>query len=509
MRFHLLFASPISACFELDNESIFYSETPYDVSLDGKLVLKTQKKNVFSLYGLANDHDYCVSVGPDSVSFHTPKTSMVLHYKDFKSLNGDDTLSLQSAIEMLPPDGTLVIEAGEYHVTSIFLKSDMTLYIEKGAIIYGDIEIEHYPLCPGEYLDSDEKKVQFLSWEGAPFEGKPSLINGYYLHNVNIVGEGLIDSQAQISHFWDDVKNLKWGRPRMVFFNRCENINMQGLTIQNSPCWTIHPYFSNHLGFYDLKINNPKDAPNTDGLNPECCDGVSVIGVDFSVGDDCIALKSGKIYIGKTYKTPTQNVVIRNCHMAIGHGAIVLGSEAGAGLKNITVERCFFDHTDRGMRIKSRRGRGEDSVIDGILFKDILMENVLTPLVINMFYFCDPDGKADWVQDKNPAKLDKTTPYLGSFTFSHMNCVDCEWAFGYFYGLPEQPIGSVRIVDSSFKMKDNATKGLPAMMCGIEPTSKAGFVFHNVKNVSLENVEANGFVGEEATLDNVGSFNKI
>ena len=59
--------------------------------------------------------------------------------------------------------------------------------------------------------------------------------------------------------------------------------------------------------------------------------------------------------------------------MNFGHGAIVLGSEMSGGIKNITVSNCLFNQTDRGLRIKTRRGRGKDAIIDGITFENIKM----------------------------------------------------------------------------------------------------------------------------------------
>ena len=88
------------------------------------------------------------------------------------------------------------------------------------------------------------------------------------------------------------------------------------------------------------------------------------------------------------------------------------------GVKDLTVSQCVFSHTDRGLRIKTRRGRGKDAVIDGVTFENIKMDNVITPLVINMYYFCDPDGKTEYVWSRDPkTPVDDGTPYLGKFLF--------------------------------------------------------------------------------------------
>jgi polygalacturonase len=510
MEFKTLCVGPFFATFELVDKTVYFSNEPYDVILDGKVVLRGVKTNVFSLYELNPDKEYEVSVGEDSQKFKTSKPSLILHVKDLinPSKEKDDTLLFQTAISLLPKNGVLYVDKGEYEVTSLFLKSDMTLYLEKGAVIKGNRNPEDYPLVPGElkYFDENQKEMQAMAWEGNPFIGKPSLINAYWAENVVIAGEGTFDGRADESTFWNDVKNLKWGRPRMFFFNNSKNIIVQGVSVKNSPCWTIHPYFCSHLGFYDLKISNPKDAPNTDGMDPECCSDVKVIGVYFSVGDDCIALKSGKMYIGSKYQVPTEHVEIRNCYMHEGHGAIVLGSEVSAGVKDIKVERCYFEHTDRGFRIKTRRGRGKTSVIDKVLFKDIVMEHVLTPLVINMFYFCDPDGKSEYVWSKEKLPIDDRTPYLGSFTFENIQARDAEYALGWFYGLPEMPIKSVTIKNSSFTVKKDADKGMPAMMSNIQECSKKGFCFFNVQQVVLENVKAEGYEGKEVETSAVSSL---
>jgi polygalacturonase len=509
MKFHVLSVTSKTACFELENESVYYAEKAYDVVLNGKTVLEGVKENVFTLYELEPDTEYAVKVGEDSVSFRTEKASMVLHLKDFVNPGEkDDTLMIQSAIAVLPKGGVLYVDPGEYRITSLFLKSDMTLYVAKGAVIYGNPVIGDYPLIPGEekFLDPKKAPLQLGAWEGNPFPAKPSFISAYSAENVVIEGEGVLDGQADKSDFWKNVKTMTYGRPRMLCFNSCKHVRVIGVTVENSPAWTIHPYFSEDVSFYAIRVKNPKDAPNTDGLDPECCSKVNIVGVYFSVGDDCIALKSGKIYIGKTYKKACEQVVIRNCYMHEGHGAVVLGSEVGAGVKDVTIERCYFEHTDRGLRIKTRRGRGKDSIIDNIAFRHIVMDNVLTPLVVNMFYFCDPDGHSEYVYSKEKLPVDDRTPYIGSFVFDDIRASDAEWALGYFAGLPERPIGSIEIRNSTFTVKKDASKGRPAMMDGIGEMSRVGFVFDNVEKVVFDNVKAEGYDGEKLVLKNVGSL---
>jgi polygalacturonase len=176
------------------------------------------------------------------------------------------------------------------------------------------------------------------------------------------------------------------------------------------------------------------------------------------------------------------------------------------GIKNINVTRCLFNQTDRGLRIKTRRGRGKDAVIDGILFENIKMTDVLTPLVVNMFYYCDPDGHTEYVYSKEKLPVDDRTPYLGSFTFKNIECQNVNVAAGTFYGLPEQPIKSIELENVSFGYAEDKVSGIPAMMEFLEPMSGRGLIFSNVETVSINNVNFSGLTNEQFECDNVGEF---
>lgn len=507
MKFHNLYVSSVSACFELDNASAYYSPDAFDVLLNGAPALTGVRTNVFSLFYLQPETDYTVTVGDTSVNIHTAAESGCISIRDFGAVGDgvtDDTAAVQNAIYACPKGGRVLVPTGTYFLQPIVLKSNMTLDLQEGATILADPCEEHYAILPGEIQDNvTGEEHQISSWEGTPTPCRQSFLSAHHAENITILGQGTIDGNAVNSTWWVDVKNRKIGRPKLVFFNHCENVVFHGIVGKNSACWNFHPFFCKKVSFYQIAVEAPKDSPNTDGTDPESCDDVRYIGVRFSVGDDAIAIKSGKMYMGMKYKTPATNHLIRNCLMEYAHGAVVLGSEMSGGIKDLTVSQCMFSHTDRGMRIKTRRGRGKYCVVDGVEFSNIRMDNVMTPLVINMYYFCDPDGKTEYVWSKEKLPVDDRTPYLGSFTFRDMECTDCEWAAGYFYGLTEQHIESVTIENVNFTFKEDASSGHPAMMSYIDEECKRGLYFNCVKEVHLKNVTMSGQVGDMVTAINV------
>lgn len=514
MIFNVIFKSARSLTIELQNNDIVVTN-PYSVYIDNELYANNVTTNVFSLYNLEPSTKYSIKVlgeGEYTTEVETDFEFVTLNVKKFGA-KGDgttiDTNAIQGCIMACPDNGRVYFPEGDYYTGPLFLRSNITIELAKGARLVGDIDRNHYPILPGVIYTTDEKDEYNLgSWEGNPLDCFASIITGINIENVKIIGEGIIDGNAQNSDWWVDVRTrrLAW-RPRGLFLNNCKNVSIQGITFTNTPSWNLHPYFSENLKFIDMKLINPKNSPNTDGCDPESCKNVDIIGVYFSVGDDCIAIKSGKIYMGRKHKKPSENFNIRNCSMNFGHGAIVLGSEMSGGIKNITVSQCLFNATDRGLRIKTRRGRGKDAIIDGITFENIKMTNVLTPLVVNMFYFCDPDGHTEYVYSKEKLPIDERTPYLGVFKFKDIECKDVNVAAGTFYGLPEQPIKSIDIENVSFEYSKNPKSGVPAMMDGLDPMCGKGLIFSYVDTVNIKNVTFTGLNDEKYELVKVNSFN--
>ena len=510
--FKPLYIGSTSVCFELNNDLIYYNDLSYQIIVDGVKQSKEFNANVFSLFDLLPNTSYIIGTTLNDFCFEliTAQESCCINVMDFGAIGDghtDDTLAVQNAINACSENGRVLFPQGIYYTRPITLKSNITIELKKGAKMLASEDEKDYPIIPGEIeCEITKEKIQYSSWEGHPMPCYQSYISAHFAKNIKIIGEGLIDGNGHSGIWYPDFKKHKYGRPRLLFLNKCEDIVIHGITGQNSASWNFHPYFCNNISFFDIKVFADKDSPNTDGCNPESCNNVKIIGSLFSVGDDCVALKSGKIYMGKTYKTPCQNVIIRNCIMQYGHGAIVLGSELAGGIKNLSISRCYFNQTDRGLRIKTRRGRGVDAIVDNIIFENIKMDNVLSPIVVNMFYFCDPDGKTEYVWSKEKLPVDECTPYIGRCHFKDMVCNDCEQTAGFFYGLPEQPIKEIIIENVKFSFKQDSKPGLPAMMTNAMECCKHGLYFNNVENVKLKNVSFNDVKGDTVIKCNVNNI---
>jgi len=359
--------------------------------------------------------------------------------------------------------GTVHIPAGRYVTGAIFLQSNVTLYVDAGATILGSEDISDYPVIDGR-------------WEGIEQRHYASLVNGDGLENIAITGRGTLDARGRI--WWETRGKLEHARGRLIGLYRCTNVLIEGVTLRNSPAWTVNPVYCENVTIHDLTIINPENSPNTDGINPDSCRNVRISNCHIDVGDDCIAIKCGKDEDGRRVNKPCENITITNCTMLSGHGGVVIGSEMSGGVKNVVISNCVFDGTDRGIRLKTQRGRG--GVVQDVRISNIVMRNVGCALTLNMFY-----GKVP------PEPVSERTPAFCDISISNITVRGGREA-GYFAGLPERPLARIRISDAVLYTKK-----------GLQCTDARDIAFHNVRIETergpalicknIENLEVSGF----------------
>lgn len=381
--------------------------------------------------------------------------------------------------------GTVYVPAGDYLTGAIIFKSNINLYLDAGAKILFTNEINDYPVVNSR-------------WEGVERKVYASCIYGENLENVSVTGHGTLDGQGQ---FWWKIfreKKNEYPRPKLVSFHGCKKVLLDGVTMINSPSWTVNPICCENLTVNNITIINPSDSPNTDGIDPESCKNVHISNCHIDVGDDCITIKSGTEETEE--RIPCENLTITNCTMVHGHGGVVIGSEMSGSVRNVVISNCVFEGTDRGIRIKTRRGRG--GVVEDIRVNNIIMKDVLCPLVMNLYYFCGPGGKEKYVWDKNPYPITKDTPAFRRIHFSNITAREIRAAAGFLYGLSELPIEDITFDNISIAMAENAQPGVPAMMDGVEPMKQKGFFACNVKDVYFNNVSVSGHEGSAFMVEN-------
>ncbi|KAF5179571.1 Polygalacturonase [Thalictrum thalictroides] len=235
-----------------------------------------------------------------------------------------------------------------------------------------------------------------------------SLIHGQHLKDVEITGHnGTIDGQGQTWWIKHRQKLLNYTRGPLLQIMWSSDIRISNITLRNSPFWNIHPYDCKNITISKVTILAPlREAPNTDGIDPDSCENMVIEDCYISVGDDGIAIKSGWDQYGIAYSQPSTNILIRNLVVqSMVSAGISIGSEMSGGVSNVRVENVLVWNSRRGMRIKTAPGRG--GYIRHITYQNVTFDNVRVGIVIKTDYNEHPDEGYDL----------KAFPIIGNISF--------------------------------------------------------------------------------------------
>lgn len=399
-----------------------------------------------------------------------------------------DTAAFQAAIEASSArgGGTVYVTAGRYRIGTLVFRDNINLHLEAGAVLLGSQDPADYPVTPNR-------------WEGVEQKTHSPLIAGNNLINVAITGRGVIDGQGE--YWWRryDEKSLDYPRPRLIGFADCSNVLIEGITLTNSPAWTINPVRCENVNIRGVTIINPPDSPNTDGINPDSCRLVHISDCTVSVGDDCITIKSGTQHEHPERRAACRDITITNCTLERGHGGVVIGSEMSGDVQNVVITNCVFIGTDRGIRMKSRRGRG--GVVENVRVSNLIMDGVLCPFTMNLYYHCNGARGDVTVSDKGLRPVDAGTPAFRNIHFSHISAVNVKIAAGFFYGLAEMPLEDISFSDISIHVKTGSAPEYPEMADDIPSMAQAGFFIRNANNLRIERVQVKGQLGPAFNVD--------
>ncbi|MFL6374842.1 MAG: glycoside hydrolase family 28 protein, partial [Pyrinomonadaceae bacterium] len=366
--------------------------------------------------------------------------------------------------------GRVVVPAGDFMTGAVHLKSNVNLYLSKGATLRFSTDASRYPIVPTRFEGMECMNV-------SPF------IYALDQVNVAITGEGTLDGQGTSETWWKwheeqkpararlykmmengtPVKDRVFGpadklRPNFIQPHGCKNVLIEDVKIINSPMWEIHPLLCENVTVKNVRISS--HGPNNDGCDPESCKDVLIENCQFDTGDDCIAIKSGRNEDGRRVGVPTENVIVRGCEMKDGHGGITIGSEISGGVRNVFGENCRMDspNLDHALRVKNNASRG--GLLENFYFRNITVGQVKHALITIDFNY-EEGAKG------------KYTPVMRGFYVDGLTSGKSKLAVDI-QGLDKAPVSHVEIRNSDFENVAN------------------GSVVKNLDGIKLDNVKING-----------------
>ena len=379
------------------------------------------------------------------VSFDIPDNTVSI--ADFGGV-GDgvalNTEAFRKAISALTKKGggRLVVPQGVWLTGPIVLKDNIDLHIERNAIV----------------LFSPDKSL-FVDAEGKSSRCDPG-IKASKRKNIAITGEGIIDgngaqwrpvkrskvSDTEWKRFaaiggverqngalwypWDvkaGYKNIadtpddqEKSRQDLIRLTDCENILIEGVTVQNSPRFHVHPCNSKNIIIDGITVRCPWNAQNGDAIDLSDCHQALIVNSVVDAGDDGICMKSGKAK-ATALVNGCEDILIEDNTVFHAHGGFVIGSEDITGMKRIVVRRCRFSGTDTGLRFKSGIGRGGKT--EDIHISDIVMNDITDEAIVFQCDYVDRPAGSEGKKAKTSG-----SEFVPEFTDIHISNVVCRGA---------------------------------------------------------------------------------
>jgi polygalacturonase len=292
-----------------------------------------------------------------------------------------DTTRIQKALDSCAKGKAVVLKpAGAnnaFLAGPLDLRAGETLVVDAGATLFGSRDPRLYDLPGGAGICGT------ITTKG---HGCRAMINGGNVERAGVMGEGTIDGRGgakilgQNITWWDLAEQARKGgnqnNPRIMILNGCNDFTLYKITLKDSP--NFHVSYNKGRGFtaWGVKVNCPRNARNTDAIDPGNARDVTITHCFIHTGDDNVAIKAGA-------PGPTTQMTISHNHFYTGHG-MSIGSETNGGASKILVTDLSIDGADNGIRIKSNSHKGGD--VHDIVYEDVCIRDNKNPILMDSDY---------------------------------------------------------------------------------------------------------------------------
>lgn len=312
-----------------------------------------------------------------------------------------DTKAIQAAVDDASAvGGTVLLSDGTFLTGEIFLKSDITFFIDTDAVLLGTQEHSEYPLMePGISLCAHRQLGR-------------AVLYGENVHNVTVTGGGMIDGNGKYRFKENDPapdRRNEDARPDCIYIAYSDEINIENINFRRSAFWTVVPLSSRNITLKNLCLDC-MNTPNRDGIDPVDCSDMTVSGCDILAGDDGLCFKSSDT-VG------CRNIEVHDMLISSLASAVKFGTDTYFGLENAKFSDCFIKNVNRcAVSLES---------VDGALVRDLCFERFDITDASAPFYVCTgnrnrlPKG----IHEERTSKIDgvifKDTVFRSPRTHGH------------------------------------------------------------------------------------------
>jgi hypothetical protein len=263
--------------------------------------------------------------------------------------------------------GTVYLPPGEYTSGTLHLRSHVRFYLAPGATLFAAEEDSAYDtdsLLVGEDL------------ENITIEGRGT-INGQaqYDWRLNVIDDGYIrDNQkaaqaagVPLMRSFPRGMGMRRIYPHMIKLLRSKDVRIAGISIVDSPGWTIYPYACERLRIDGIYIHtDQKLAVWADGIDPDGCKDVIIANSTIETGDDAIVFYSSSASGGPP--KACESITISNCRLSSSSSAIKFCDANSVAVRNVTIDNVVITHSNRGIAFM---------VYDGGVVENVVISNVV------------------------------------------------------------------------------------------------------------------------------------
>jgi polygalacturonase len=290
---------------------------------------------------------------------------------DGKSLN---TAAFQRAIDKCAESGgTVLVPPGIYLTGSIEMRSNVELFLQKGATILGSPRLSDYA----------EHKPHLRSYNDAFL--RYSLFYAERQSNIAIKGEGVIDGQGGQFKVISKEKPARYkDRPYLIRFVECTGVRIEDITLQRPSCWTQQYLACENLLIRGIRVYSHANK-NNDMMDIDGCRNVIVSDCFGDTDDDAITLKS-------TSERITENVTITNCVLSSHCNALKTGTESTGGFRNIVISNIVVKPSSADSVITGKAGgisgialtNVDGGIMEGISISNVVIDGPEVPLFVRL-----------------------------------------------------------------------------------------------------------------------------